>query len=525
MKPLAIGLDYGTESARALLLELETGQELEVAVVPYPHGVLSRSLPSGKPLPPAWALHHPADYLEVTQKMLAQMAEAARKHVGEVVALGLDTTASSPLPTDGEGTPLALKEAFREEPHAYLKLWKHHAAEPYAQAINQVRPSFLRMYGGKTSAEWSLAKAWEVLEQAPEVWEATTRWIEVGDWLVWQLTGNEVRSACQAGYKAHWQPEGYPSPEALRTFCPGLEGWLNRLAPPQPVGHRAGGLTPRWAQACGLSPGLPVSTAVIDAHAALPGVGVVEPGVMVAILGTSSCHLTLSPRAVPVAGVAGVVSDGIWPGFFGYECGQPASGDMLAWWVRTLAWASSSDEASLFTRLNHALNQQPGPSGLLVLDWWNGCRTPLMDARLKGVVKGLDLATDPPRLYQALVEASAMGTRLVRETLEKATGPLSRVVLTGGLSRTEAIVQLYADVLGSAVEVATTPQASARGAALYGAWAAGFELPPAPALRIFEPRGWPYEAFYAEYLELVSYFGRSQEGGDPLRQNASAPRP
>ncbi|MBO1436626.1 ribulokinase [Meiothermus sp. CFH 77666] len=518
MIPLALGLDYGTESARGVLVDLETGREVAAAVERYPHGVLERALPSGRPLPPLYALHHPADYLTVTRKLIEHMGAEARRW-GQVVGIGLDTTASSPLPTNAGGTPLALQEAFADEPHAYVKLWKHHAAEPYSQAINRAKPAFLTMYGGKTSAEWSLAKAWEVLEQAPAVWQAAARWIEVGDWLVWQLTGQEVRSACQAGYKAHWQPGGYPDRQALAALHPELFSWLDKLNPPQPVGQKAGGLSSQWATE-GLAAGTPVAVAVIDAHAAVPGVGVEAPGTMVAILGTSSCHLALSPTARPTPGVAGIVQNGILPGFYGYECGQPATGDMLAWWVRTLSWVGGSSEAALFERLNQSLAERPAPSGLLALDWWNGCRTPRMDASLKGVLHGLRLDTDPVQIYQALVEASALGTRLVRETLEQAVGPLERVVVTGGLSQSDPILQTYANVLGTPLEVSPTPQASARGAALYGALAAGFPLPPALAPRRFTPdeRSEAYQEVYLRYLELAEFFGSASQNPKEVSQ-------
>lgn len=508
MKLLALGLDYGTESARAVLVDLESGTELAVATEPYPHGVLERTLPSGRPLPPQYALHHPADYLEVTRCLLGQMGlEASR--LGRIVGIGLDTTASSPLPTDAQGTPLVLKDSLVLEPHAYLKLWKHHAAEPYAQRINRARPSFLAMYGGKTSAEWSLAKAWEILEEAPAVWEAAARWIEVGDWLVWQLTGEEVRSACQAGYKAHWQPTGYPEAQALAALHQDLPSWLEKLAPPYPMGHAAGGLRPEWATV-GIAPGTPVAVAAIDAHAAVLGVGVAHPGTMVAILGTSSCHLALSPEGRAVPGIAGVVPGGILPGLYGYECGQPATGDMLAWWVRTLTWAGGASESSLFEQLDRDLTRRPAPSGLLALDWWNGCRTPRMNASLKGVLSGLRLDTDPVQVYQALVEATALGTRLVKETLEQAVGPLPQVVVTGGLTRSAALLQIYANVLGEPLEASLTRQASARGAALYGALAAGFPLPPTPPLRTFVPERFSesYRALYQTYLAMADFFGQ-----------------
>jgi L-ribulokinase len=426
-----------------------------------------------------------------------------------VAGIGVDFTASTVLPAAADGTPLALRAELADEPHAYVKLWKHHAAEPFSQAINAAQPSFLKYYGGKTSAEWSLAKAWQVLEEAPAIWDAADRWIEAGDWLIWQLTGQEARSACQAGYKAHWHPEwgGYPDPIELERLRPGLSGWLRKLAPPHPVGAKAGGLTRAWAEQTGLREGTPVAVAVIDAHAAVPGVGVRRPGVLTMVLGTSSCHLAVGEAAVAAEGIAGVVPDGILPGSVGYEAGQAASGDMLAWWVETLAWASGAPESQVFARLANEASRHTGSSGLVALDWWNGCRTPLMDASLTGVLTGLTLSATPPTVYKGLLEATAYGTRLIVETLEAAIGTIEEVRATGGMSGVPFIMQLYADVLGRELRASDSPHASARGAALYGAMAAGVEVDPPQDFRTYVPQDTArYEAPYARYRELFAWF-------------------
>jgi L-ribulokinase len=509
MRSFSLGVDFGTESARALLLDTASGNEAAVAVCRYPHGVMDRALPSGEPLPPLWALQHPADYLEALRDLLGRMSGEARRLDGEIAGIGVDFTSSTVLPATSDATPLALLDAFHRHPHAYVKLWKHHAAEPQAQAINAARPAFLTYYGGKTSAEWSLAKAWQTMDEAPQVWDATGRWIEGGDWIVWQLVGEEVRSACQAGYKAHWQPEtgGYPDRGTLDRIHPGLGSWVDRLAPPHPVGTRAGGLLRRWAEASGIPEGTPVAVAVIDAHAAVPGIDVRDPGILVLVLGTSHCHMALSAHARPAPGIAGIVPDGILPGYYGYEAGQPATGDMLEWWVRTLAWAAGTPDEAIFDRLNEEASRLPDASGLVALDWWNGCRTPLMDAGLRGVLAGLTLRATPAEIYRALVEATAFGTRVVVETLEPGVGAIREVRATGGLSKVEFIMQVYADVLDREVRVSPTPHATARGAAVHGAMAAGRSVASPGTLRASPPRrAEAYDAPYRAYRDLFAHF-------------------
>jgi L-ribulokinase len=320
-----------------------------------------------------------------------------------------------------------------------------------------------------TSPEWFHAKALETFEEAPHVFAAAGRFLEAGDWLVWQLTGREARSACQAGFKAHYH-NGYPPAAELERLAPGFSALNRMLAPPHPVGTNAGDLSADWARRTGLRAGTPVGVAVIDAHAAVPGLGVIGPGVLVAAMGTSTCHILLADSANPARGIAGVVHDGVYPGLYAYETGQAAAGDMLAWWVRMTTGGLPDDP---YRTLDADAEQlPPGGYGLLALDWWNGSRTPLMDARLSGVLFGLRVDTRPAEVYRALLEATAFGNRQVLDLLERQVGPIREVRLSGGLTKSRVLMQMLADVLNREVLVASTPHASARGAAIYGALAA-----------------------------------------------------
>ncbi len=386
-----IGIDFGTESARAVLVDVASGRVAATASVPFPHGVIDRSLPGQSDhLPPDWALQHPGDWVAAAEQLLRTMAQHANPD--DIVGLGVDCTSCTVLPVTTEGTPLCLQADFARDPHAWPKLWKHHAAQPYADRINAARAraggAFLEFYGGKTSSEWLWAKGWQVLAEAPAVARATARWIEGGDWIVWQLTGTEMRSACQAGYKAHWQKDsGYPDGAFLRGLDPALPQWLERLAPPHPVARKAGGLLSAWAARTGLHPGTPVAVAVIDAHAGMPAVGAAEAGQMVAIMGTSTCHLLVDPRRFAIPGISGVVEDGIVPGLFGYEAGQASVGDIFQWFVRSAVPARvGTGDAAYETLAAQAGRLRPGEAGVMALDWWNGCRTPLVDADLSGLL-------------------------------------------------------------------------------------------------------------------------------------------
>jgi L-ribulokinase len=524
----AIGLDFGTESARAVLVNADDGRVLSAVSYPYPHGALDRTLPGVTDrLPPDWALQHPGDWLQATETLLRSIAAGCRP--ADIVGIGIDFTSCTVLPVTADGMPLCQVPEFRGEPHAWPKLWKHHAAQPYADCINAHAAwpggDFLALYGGKTSSEWVWAKGWQVLAEAPTaVSRAAARWIEGGDWLVWRLTGAELRSACQAGYKAHWQKDaGYPPRAFWGALDPTLPGLLDRLGQdPRPVGTRAGGLEATWASRTGLRPGTPVAVAVIDAHAAVPALGVHDAGHLVMVMGTSTCHLLVDARRRPVRGIAGVVEDGILPGFFGYEAGQASVGDIFLWFVRTCAPARYG-ETDVFERLEaKAARIAPGASGLLALDWWNGCRTPLVDAELSGAVLGLTLTSEAHEIYRALLESTAYGTRRVIETFEAGGVPIADVHACGGLAeRNPLLLQITADVAGRPIAAARVPDASAVGAAIYAAAASegagemtGVIRRMGATERVLyhprEPARQVYDGLYRDYLEVARYFG---EGG------------
>lgn len=488
MPRYTLGLDYGTESARALLVDVADGRETGTAVAAYPDGVIDRRLPgSGVTLGPDWALQNPSDYLAVLETIVPAALRAAGATAAEVAGIGVDFTACTMLPTRAEGTPLCALPEWAAAPHAWVKLWKHHAAQPEAERINQLAAErgepFLARYGGKTSSEWLLAKAWQILDEAPAIYAAAERLIEAGDWLVWQLTGEERRSACQAGYKGMWSAEeGYPSREFLRALDPRLENLVaEKLAEEiYPIGARAGGLTPAMAARLGLRAGTPVGVAIIDAHAAVPAATIVEPGRMLLILGTSACHLMLGAEGAVFPGIAGVVKDGILPGFYGYEAGQPATGDILAWYVRSAVPGDVEREAAARGVSVHELLEEraaglrAGQSGLLALDWWNGNRSVLMDADLSGMIVGLTLETQPEEIYRALIEASAFGTRAILENFERHGHRVQELIGCGGIAEKNAtLMQIYADVTGRPIRVTRSALASALGAAMLGAVAAG----------------------------------------------------
>lgn len=527
MARLALGLDFGTESARMVLVDVDTGDEAGEAVHRYAHGVLDRSLPDGAPLPPDWALQHPADYTEAMEVLLRQATQAAQGQ--RIVGVGIDFTSCTILPVTSDGTPLCLSAAYARDPHAWVKLWKHHGAQRQADRLNALRPDFLDLYGGRTSSEWLHAKALQILEEAPGTFAASDRIIEAGDWATWRLTGQEVRSICQAGYKAHWQPDtGYPGAAFLATLHPEFPALLGKLAAPHPVGRRAGGLTSAWAARTGLPSGLPVGVALIDAHAALPGLGVGKPGTLVMVMGTSTCHLLLSRRQVAIPGISGVVRDSILHGLYAYEAGQAATGDALEWWVRAMSWTTGGHTDGVLAALEReAAEITPAAAGLIALDWWNGSRTPLVNADLSAVLAGLTITTRPAEIFRAIVEATAFGTRQVIEVLEAGNGiePVTELRACGGLTRSPLVMQIYADVTGRILRASSTPHASARGAAVYGALAAGAAGggydDPADALQRMgvrdfiefrpDPRARTgYDSLYAMYRELHQHFG---EGG------------
>jgi len=479
MAAISLGLDFGTESVRAILVDT-TGRQRGIGSCQFAHGQLTDTLPGSQvPLPTGYALQHPDDWLDAAAIATQSALHAAGSDGDDVVGIGVDFTSCTMLPTDREGTPLCQLPQFRDNPLAWPKLWKHHGAVAQTDRLNAVArqrdESFLQRYGGTIGLEWLLPKILETIESAPEVAASADVWLEAGDWFVWQLVGGPAeqltRSTCQAGYKGLWSAsEGYPSDAFLRAVDPRLaEAVAHRLpgilrAP----GEAAGNLTEPLARRLGLRGGTPVSTAIIDAHAAVPGVGEAAAGTLVMVLGTSSCHMLNAIEPRTVNGVAGMVEGGILPGLVGYETGQAAVGDAFAW-LRRLLGLESFD-----TLANEAMKLPPGADGVRCLDWMNGCRTPLMDATVRGQFTGLSLQHGPAHLYLALMEASAFGLRWIVELLREGDVPVERFVATGGLPHhNRHIVEVYADVLNAEIEVHPSQHGPATGAAVLGMLAAG----------------------------------------------------
>jgi L-ribulokinase len=440
------------------------------------------------------------------------------------------------LPTMRDGTPLCLVEEFAKTPLAWPKLWKHHGAKEETDRINQIAQQrnepWLARYGGTIGIEWFFPKIYETLNRAPEVYEAAEVWLEAGDWFVWQLVDGPfpncdakelVRSTCQAGYKACWNRQtGFPSNGFFAAVNPKLANVVTEKMPGEmkSPGTVAGLLNEKSAQLFGLRPGIPVATAIIDAHAGVPGAGVGEPGTLVMVLGTSSCHMMNSQVERLVPGIAGVVEDGILPGCFGYETGQASVGDAFAWVSKSLGVS----HAEMNQRAKHL---PPGSGGVMAIDWLNGCRTPLMDPRVSGALVGVTLMTQPEQIYRAMIEATAFGVRWICDTLRDAGVAVNRFVAAGGLpGKSPLLMQIYADVLGEKISLASTDQSVALGAAILGAIAAGSTVPGhaniGAAIRAMAPQRTdvlyqPEPAARKQYDKLYTTY-RSLVGNEVLRK-------
>ncbi|MCF8565036.1 ribulokinase [Alicyclobacillus tolerans] len=552
-KMYVIGVDFGTESGRVLIVDVRNGAIAANHVTSYPHGVMDAAFFDGSPLPDHWALQHPGDYLHVLRTSVPITMQTAGIHAHEVIGLGLDFTASTILPVQEDGTPLCFVTAWQANPHAYVKLWKHHAAQKYAeeftQAAKQRGETFLDRYGGTISSEWMFPKILQILREAPEIYDNAARFIEAGDWVVWQLTGQERRSACSAGYKACWdRSSGYPSTDFLSSIDSRLDSLMGTRIPTRvhDVGTRAGGLTHSWAQILGLVPNIPVSVSVIDAHASVPAVGVHEPGHMVIAMGTSFCHMLLGEHHERIPGIAGAVADGILPGYVGYEAGQAAGGDLFAWFLKKFAadfqrdrdereserlsqplaadLPGPSDDAVFERMTQRAQEIPPGGTGLIALDWMNGNRSILMDATLSGVIAGFTLSTKAEEVYRALLEAVAYGTRVIVEAFETNGLSVQDIHACGGVAtKNPLLMQILADVTKKKVYVNALEHAPAVGAAILAAVAVGAANGGYDAIEeavrcmastngvTYEPNPGAqgvYDVLYKQYCLLHDWFGR-----------------
>lgn len=537
-KKYTIGIDYGTQSGRAVLVDLSDGREVADHVTPYPHHVIDERLPgSGIKLEHDWALQHPGDYIEVLRRSVPAVLQESGIDPADVIGIGIDFTACTMLPVDAQGQPLSFDPALADNPHSWVKLWKHHAAQPEADKINAIAAergeAFLARYGGKISSEWMIAKVWQILDEAPEIYEKADLFLEATDWVIAQMTGNIVRNSCTAGYKAIWhKQDGYPSKEYFKALDPRLEHLTDTKLRGDviPLGTNAGGLLPEMAEMMGLTPGIAVAVGNVDAHAAVPAVGVVTPGKLVMAMGTSICHMLLGTEEKQVEGMCGVVEDGIIPGFYGYEAGQSAVGDIFEWYVEE-ALPAYVKEAAEKEGLNvhqwlerEAAAYKPGQTGLLALDWWNGNRSVLVDTDLTGMILGMTLLTKPQEIYRALLEATAFGTRKIIDAFVQNGVQVDALYACGGLpQKNRLLMQIYADVTNREIFVADSKQTPALGAAMFAAVAAGAEAGGYDSIldaaqnmaRVKEETFKPipahvevYEKLYQEYSQLHDYFGR-----------------
>ena len=528
-----IGLDYGTNSVRALIVNVANGDEIAAAVWTYAHGTEGVILSHD----PNLARQHPADYLQGAATTIRQaLALAAKKVRGfkpdQVVGLGVDTTGSTPLPVDAEGQPLAFAKKFAENPAAMAWLWKDHTGVSEAAEITalaaKMRPQYLAKCGGTYSSEWFWSKILHCLRTAPAVFKAAQAWVELADFVPAALTGTEhpdkfVAGVCAAGHKAMWnaQWDGYPDAKFLAKLDPQLAALRGRLTPRVwSIDRSVGGLTAAWAERTGLTAGLPVAVGAFDAHLGAVGSGV-APGTLVKIIGTSTCDIAISAntkKLADVPGLCGIVDGSVLPGYFGLEAGQSAVGDIFNWWVNYIRPGGKT--ALTHEALTAAAAQlQPGESGLLALDWNNGNRTILVDQRLTGLLLGQTLYTTPGEIYRTLIEATAFGALTIINRFEENGVKISQVVNCGGIAeKSPVIMQIYADVTGRPMRVSRSAQTCALGAAIAGAVVAGVYSGYAPAQKamtglkpvVYRPDARAhatYRALYPLYRQLHDAFG------------------
>lgn len=539
MAKYSIGLDFGTLSGRALLVNVQTGEELASSVYEYPHGVMDTQIPCGKKLKADWALQHPQDYLDVVRITVPDVLKKANVSASDVIGVGVDFTACTVLPILEDGTPLCFLDEFKDKPHAYVKLWKHHAAQNLADKMNEVaierNEPWLQNYGGKISSEWAIPKVWQVLREAPDVYAKSAKFIEAADWIIWMMTGKETRNACCAGYKAMWNKKtGFPSKDYFKALDPELENVIDEKFSRDilPLGAKAGEISKAGAELTGLLEGTAVAVGVIDAHIFVPAVGISHEGQMLAIMGTSTCHMMLGKKEVQVKGICGVVEDGIIPGFYGYEAGQGCVGDHFQWFIDNCLPASYYENAKAEGINIHKYlrkkceSKKPGESGLVALDWWNGNRSVLVDSELTGMILGMTLQTKAEDIYRALIEATAYGTRMIIETFRDQGVPVETFYAAGGISQKDPMtMQIYADVINMPIKIAGSEQGGALGSAIFGAVAAGAEnggyddvYKAAETMgkvkdTVYLPNpenSAIYDKLFEEYKILHDYFGRGE---------------
>lgn len=530
-----LGIDFGTLSGRAAIVRVSDGLEKAAAVYEYPNAVMDDvlSVADGQKLPADFALQNPRDYIEVLKHAVPEAIAKSMVDPAQIKGIGIDFTSATVIAAKEDGTPLCDLAKFNNNPHAYVKLWKHHGAQEQADRIVSLAKergeSWLARYGGILSAEMLLPKVLETYEKAPEVYADTDVFVDALDWIVWRMTGNLVYSAGDSGYKRNFQDGAYPSEEFLELLSPGFGKVFSEKMPGQvlALGAEAGKLTAHAAAWMGLEPGISVATGNIDAHVTAAAVQAVEPGQLTAILGTSACYIVSGPQFREVPGMFGCVDGGVVDGLWGFEAGQSSMGDVFAWYLdnalpHSYVVAAEKAGISIFELLaEKARAQEIGEHGLVALDWFSGNRSILVDSELSGAILGITMTTKPEDIYRALVEATCFGARTIIESFTNAGVKIDEIVASGGLIKDPFFMQTLADITCVPLSVATTKQGGALGAAAHGAVAAGFypsikEASLAMGGKVsaaYVPnydRTARYDELFNEYRQLHDYFGRGE---------------
>lgn len=535
----SLGIDFGTLSVRTALFDVETGEEFGTSIVKYQHGVLEKCLPSGVHFPKDYALQDVRDYWASLDEAIPSTLKKAKISKDNIISMGLDFTACTVLPVKSDGTPLCILTEYETNPHAWVKLWKHHAAKPYANELTKAAQEkeawLLEMYGGKLSPELLLCKALEIYKEAPEIFQEAAYFLEAGDYMTWMLTGHFHRSEAAAGICGCWKKGyGYPSKEYLNSVATGFGDALDRLLSGEhlPIGFAAGGLRSNYASKWGLKEGMPVAVALVDSQAAVPGAGINGEGKMLATIGTSTVFILMGDRPIYVAGMGACSKDSVLPGYYSYSAGQSCVGDHFAWVVENIVPESYYVKAAqkgcnLYTYLRQlAEKQEVGQHGLLVLDWWNGNRCVLTDMDLTGAIFGLQLSTKVEDIYRALLEGTAYGARKIMETFIENGVQITEIYASGGIPiKDPLMMQIYADVLKRPVKVCGSTCGPMLGTAVLAAVAAGAARGGYDKVedatnamgqisnKIYVPikeNSHIYDKLYADYLTLHDYFGRGE---------------
>lgn len=531
-----IGVDYGTQSGRAVVVKCESGEVVGESVYNYSDGVIDKVMTTtGESLPVDWALQNPNDYLEVLFRAVPEAITKSGVDKEHIIGIAVDFTACTVLPINKDGKALCSLDEYKNNPHAWTKLWKHHGGQPESNIINdlakETNQGFYKRIG-KISSELLLPKIFELVNDDPKLYDETYAFIEGTDWITMQMTGKLVRSNGTLGYKALWNKrEGYPTKEFMSKLNPKLENFYEEklFGEIKTLGEKAGELLPEMANKMGLKSGIAVAVGNIDAHVSAPGSGVVDSGKMLMIMGTSICDIVVSEEEKYVPGIFGLVEDGVIPGLYGYEAGQTAVGDIFEWFVNNCVPKNYINEAKDKNMGIHELLEEkasklkPGESGLVALDWFNGNRSILVNSDLTGMILGMTLHTKPEEIYRTLVEATAFGQRIIMESFIEHGVPINEIYACGGLSqKNKMLMQIYADITNKPIKVSAELQTTSLGSAMFASVAAGKNAgghediveAASKMAKLKEEVYNPieenvevYERLYKEYKTLHDYFG------------------